>query len=85
MLSPRASVSNPAQRSYSQDVLSLKPMVLSALEPHRVHDQLLLWGAGIKPEQRAHPAKPTVPLPTESISAELPNPMRKAKAHIQPQ
>lgn len=43
MLSPRASVSNPTEKSYSQDVLSVKPMVMSPLEPHKHHDQSLLW------------------------------------------
>lgn len=43
MLSPRASVSNPAEKSYSQDMLSVKPMVMSVLEPHKHRDQPLLW------------------------------------------
>lgn len=44
MLSPRAPVSNPTEKSYSQDVLSVKPMVMPALEPHKHHEQILLWG-----------------------------------------
>lgn len=55
MLSPRASVSNPAEKSCSQDGLSLKPMVRSALEPHKLHDQLLLGSNQSKEQSQQSP------------------------------
>lgn len=54
MLSPRASVSNPAEKSYSQDVLSVKPMVMSVLEPRKHRDQPLLWALLASNKSKPH-------------------------------
>lgn len=84
MLSPRASVSNPAEKSYSQDMLSVKPMVMCALEPHMLCDQFLLRGVLGSNKSKHHSANPPVSLLTEWINAEVSNSMKKAKAHIYP-